>query len=524
MIETTLMEKSQKREIRTEFSLDDLPAKNVHFKTDEPIFIKNNSRNDNGIRTDLSFENCIFENVFQFDVNLNIHRYVKFINCIFKNEAIFRNTNFEHKTNFINSRFEGEVSFGNSSFKNDVNFNKSHFNQQVSFEECSFIQAVNFNETEFKGEVNFTKSTFGEKSEHKKILDNETSFYEARFMKDISFEKSLFNQNVSFQNAIFEAYLNLDNVKFNGKTRFYEAQFKGNTNFHNTIFKDLADFWNTKFSHKVIFYKTDFLGTTVLSRATFEENVLYTYSRITKLLILRGAKFKKGLDFSLSIIEGHLALFDIQIEDYQCKEVDDEDVFENIKTIQTLPEDEKFEKKYEYLITQIAEIPKKNKRETFRILKNRLLQQGNSIDYLKYARLEQKTYKSQLLEKLSLSSILSKNQYFKAFFDFVILKLNEISNNHGQSYARGIIFIFGFGLLIFYFSILATENYSFSLQGIAFHENVKYFFEFMNPVHNFDYLKEENPTPWNYVLDFFGRIVVSYGFYQTIQAFRKFKK
>ncbi len=45
----------------------------------------------------------------------------------------------------------------------------------------------------------------------------------------------------------------------------------------------------------------------------------------------------------------------------------------------------------------------------------------------------------------------------------------------------------------------------------------------MTPTHKIEYLENEKPKTFFYTWDFFGRAFVSYGIFQTIQAFRKFK-
>ncbi len=53
----------------------------------------------------------------------------------------------------------------------------------------------------------------------------------------------------------------------------------------------------------------------------------------------------------------------------------------------------------------------------------------------------------------------------------------------------------------------------------------------MNPIRFFDLsdlFKKEQDKHWltltwySYVIDFFGRVFIAYGYYQTIQAFRRF--
>jgi hypothetical protein len=332
----------------------------------------------------------------------------------------------------------------------------------------------------------------------------------------ISFENCIFNKefklsanvvgNATFGYSTFNNIADFSKTKFGekSKARFYYSVFKGETNFDNTTFGDLSDFWNATFYKTVIFYKTDFLGTSVFSRAIFKENVLFTYSVINKLIIFRGATFEKGFDLSLAIILGEISPFDINIENYKSEDnLKDEDI-------------------YEKYVSKNGIIVDKNKRETFRILKNHYITQSSSFDYVKYSNLEQKAYSIELKKR-----IFKKNPEYKAIQDYIIFILNTSSNKLGTSYIRGIGFTLLVGFLFFYFCLLSTENYYFSLSNFnidTFKECFRYYFQFLIPTHSIDFLETEKPNTMFYLWDFIGRAFVSYGIYQTVQAFRKYKK
>ncbi|ALM47822.1 hypothetical protein AMR72_02245 [Flavobacterium psychrophilum] len=327
--------------------------------------------------------------------------------------------------------------------------------------------------------------------------------------KDITFENCNFDENIifndydgilTFANCNFkEGYeVNAQDTIFKGKIRFRTCHFKGNVNFRNTTFNELADFWRCTFYNKTIFYKTDFKNIVVFSAVIFKENVLFTYSLIDKLLLLRGAKMQKGLDLSLAIITGKLGLFDFNLNDY--------------KTTITSTEEQ-----YETFVSETANIPVKNKRETFRILKDNLESQKNLAESLKFKAIEKDILSHELKHETFSASI---------FLDRANLFFNWLSNNHGNSYGRAFLFILGFGLFFFYFSLISLDLFSFTLdyKEWAFNESFRYYMEFLNPIHKFDYLGEDITLSKRfYVLDFLGKTFVGYGIYQFIQAFRKYK-
>ncbi len=433
--------------------------------------------------------------------------------------------------------------FHGCEFNCNINIIEDDFSS-ISFTSCKFFKTFRLN-TNIKVKVDFSYS----------IFNNRAYFENSEFHKSVSFEKAVFNGNTSFENAIFHTL---------SKVRFYSAEFKQDVNFNNTRFEDLADFWDAKFHQAVDFYKTDFLGVTVFAEAVFLKNVLFSYSRIDKLVIFRGTEFKAGLDLSLAIILG-------EINSFSMKDITD---YTTTKSLDEQNEEEKIKNR---------EISDKRKRETFRILKHYNIKQSNSIDSVKHNRLEHAAYASELWERVEknpfmsvlgsiifyilLSAVLSLYEvtllipktYFiiavailittgfliyifsmigkwldkkfnlKEFFtilsDYLIFSLNRYSNNHGTSYWRGIAFTFLVGWAFFYSSLLTTQGFDYtSFDWEICKSYFKYYFDFMNPTHRIDYLKPLEAGAWSYLWDFLGRVFISYGIYQTVQAFRKYKK
>jgi hypothetical protein len=111
------------------------------------------------------------------------------------------------------------------------------------------------------------------------------------------------------------------------------------------------------------------------------------------------------------------------------------------------------------------------------------------------------------------------------------LLLNKISNNYGRNWAQGIAFSFLIGLLVFYCLILSSEEFYLAWNFSHVSDLTDSFLKFMNPLRHFetenlfaDKSPRVTPNPWSYIWDFAGRIFVAYGYYQTIQAFRRFGK
>ena len=100
-----------------------------------------------------------------------------------------------------------------------------------------------------------------------------------------------------------------------------------------------------------------------------------------------------------------------------------------------------------------------------------------------------------------------------------------VSNYFGTSWARGFGFTI-FSTLLFYIIFLLTlsSKLEFEWSANSMGSTCKHFIEFLN-IANWD-IKPfgiENYN-WAYIVLFIGRIFIGYGYYQTIQAFRKYGK
>ena len=351
-------------------------------------------------------------------------------------------------------------------------------------------------------------------------FNREYPFPNGRYPQNLNFKNCGFQENcrigkfsneLRFEDCTFAKDFNLTNTKFDKKIRFRNCVFAGRTNFNNTVFNDLADFWRCTFEKQVIFFKTDFLATVVFSAAAFKENVLFTYTLIDKLILFRGTIIEKGFDISTAIRSGNMGIFDFHVNDY-------ESLNKNLS-----------EEAYERAISETAEIPIKNKRETFRILKQEHISQNNVVHSIEYKTLEKETLRNELRIKLAeenMSHVLKNAKYLEIKLDQFNLWLNKCSNNHGSSYGRAFAFIVLVGWPFFFGSVMATSKYEFTstFSLMAFWDGLTYFVQFLLPTHKFEYLGDgvQYGTLF-YVFDFIGRLFVSYGIYQFIQAFRKYR-
>lgn len=303
-----------------------------------------------------------------------------------------------------------------------------------------------------------------------------------------------------FNGCTFNSYVDLSNTNFHKKIRFRQCNFKEEIYFNNATFHDLADFWRCIFEKRTNFFKTDFLATTVFSGSIFKENALFTYSQIEKLLILRRTTFTKGLDLSLTNINGDLKLFDLQLGDFESLDNKPETI------------------EYEEGLEEKGEIYTANKRETFRLIKHIFQSNNDSVTSQKFSLLESITHRKEIWFSLN------HDFRWKDLWDYILLTLNRFSNNHKTSYIRGFAFTILLGLFTFIFVAWSSNTYepAKNFNQFDFGLAVSHFIQFLTPTHKFDYI-DENPTGQFYLLDFMGRIIIAFGIYQTIQAFRKFR-
>jgi hypothetical protein len=99
-----------------------------------------------------------------------------------------------------------------------------------------------------------------------------------------------------------------------------------------------------------------------------------------------------------------------------------------------------------------------------------------------------------------------------------------------RNWGRGLLFSFATGLFFCYFLIVSSKEFHICWPTID-GRLVSAFFRFMNPLRFFEtenLFKGSSDRPFlmlqpiSYAIDFVARIFIAYGYYQTIQAFRRY--
>ncbi len=109
-------------------------------------------------------------------------------------------------------------------------------------------------------------------------------------------------------------------------------------------------------------------------------------------------------------------------------------------------------------------------------------------------------------------------------FDWISFRLNHYSNLHGENWGRALAFTLLLPMYL-YITYLLSLGKVFSIKNSIDWNIIGYFFTFLDPTHKIDFwVESQNLNGWARFIDFLSRIVVSYGIYQLIVAFRKHGK
>ena len=361
----------------------------------------------------------------------------------------------------------GEIDCTDVTFDDNLDLSYCVFQNNLNFDRCNFMQYVNFSNCTFNGNFNF---------------------YECHFEMNADFKDSTFNGDVNFDQTFFE-----------NKTRFHYSEFHNCASFENTKFNALVDFFKAEFFKSQRFHLTDFNDIAIFSNVTFNGPVQFLYNKInTKTFIsFENANFKQSLDLSRANFWCRLQVWSIEIK----MPIDLSFYYPKEKYF------EEFEKKL---------IALKSIRESYRRIKQEFRNDHNNIEAIRFQEYEMTVYKNEL--KIRSNKIKNKCQ------DKITLWFNKWSNKFGTRWDRGIAFTV-IATIIFYsfFLILISDSLCFDFSNEGFGNLFKYFFQFLN-IASWTYEPFGINYTWAYIALFIGRIFIGYGYYQIIQAFRKYGK
>ncbi|MCI5539553.1 hypothetical protein [Campylobacter lanienae] len=324
----------------------------------------------------------LFKNIIQISLN----RGGKFENCSFKNKIFFKKIIFRNPCEFKNCVFDNNdlsimssFQFLGCSFENIDNF--LEFASNNTFKECFYKSDLKLygneeKEKEYQKKIKISNFTFNNKVEFiGQTFKNEVCFEEVIFDNKADFSKATFEKKASFKNCKFnelsgDDFFDFSEIHFKDNVYFDKSHFNEFVAFHLCVFEKTASFYKTKFNVIPNFSPGDFKGILNINNATWGEN-------------------------------GNLEFEDIKkIVDKAYSEIKTEK--EKLETI-------------------------RNIKDSFRAIKNILIQKNDQLDAQKFHKAE--LYCKELeLEK--------ENKNFSTYIDSLLLKCYRITSDHHTNFLK----------------------------------------------------------------------------------------
>ncbi len=137
--------------------LPDLPKKHKWYRNGGSNAIKET------LDGKISFVNCVFEDDVlayfhdedsKYTFTASFDNDVRFKNCEFKRNAMFKYSAFEGDADFSGSKFDKESTFKYAKFDTFVSFSNTVFEEYATFKYTKFKKGVSFNNARFEDDLN----------------------------------------------------------------------------------------------------------------------------------------------------------------------------------------------------------------------------------------------------------------------------------------------------------------------------------------------------------------------------------
>jgi len=506
----------------------------------------------------------------------------KFNEAIFFDQANFQEVIFLGNISFEKTKFKGDTFFLKTNFYND-NQNLEKEIIQVNFEYALFYEKVFFRDSKFGIKENRSEGD----NYNIEILFKNTKFqkgadfYKAIFYCPIYFSNAKFCVN---EKTYSKYTINFEKAQFKKKVNFYYSKFYNTVRFENTKFENLADFYSAHFYNSQQFHFTDFLDRAIFSNTEFDEEVQFLHCRVDSNSYIRfeSVIFKKGLDISRSNFNDKVNFWNIEIE-----ESGEQYIFNNLENVK-YANDFEVQDKTPNIYKQLRETYRIIKDNFYRqnnkiegsefYIKEMSVYQREQFKKLGYNKLERLkklitekrisdfypkmrnsskdfTIKQVIIIFISIiylifmlkisyetkadtfvfTFLLTPILLFCLFYikDIILLLFNRISNYFGTDWVRGVVFTMMTGSLVSFFLLCRNYNlWHINIYDInAWIQSIGFLVRIINIVDMKPFEENENSlvklvdnNDTNNIILFIGRIFIGYGYYQTIQAFRKFGK
>lgn len=419
----------------------------------------------------------------------------------------------------------------------------------------STITGAIFHYVHFYGSVSFVNCEINTCSFFKVKADNAVYFNDTVFHGNVSFEQCEFNDSLSFHNAKFSNFLafNFNLCKVNGE--FNLSHIK--TDLTNPI----MDYNYQLFINKGIFsgglsFKHSHINVDIyisesrvngldLSEIIYQKNLVLSDMILTGINMLSSndeKKHIKSIEISNSLISGDFHIQNYFIESFKmlfCKIESGNrfhicnstfNSFENLSStifgrldlvnciVNKTFDMNETSSSGEILLLNSCQLPKINNKHTAMILKKESQKAANIPDYLKYHSIEMNMlYQEKWQDK------------WNNIPDLIALTFSKCSNNFGLSWERGLFFVGSFSILFFHLiNYCGTVEPYFAYGSFSGIEQVmEKYLSLINVFNIINISNNQDGVVLNSLgkaLTYLAKIIISYGFFQTGMAFRKFNR
>ncbi|EAH8788686.1 pentapeptide repeat-containing protein [Campylobacter jejuni] len=282
-----------------------------------------------------------------------------------KNHLYFYNCTFEKSLNLKNIIFEKTLTFNQCAFYNDLDIHQNQFLDHLVFINCSNEQnekiiSLDLQENEFEGYLFIKNCTIEKINLWKNKFKNRCYFVDSKF---------------GYKDKVNKAELNFSNAHFEDEVYFNNSEFYSYADFHECKFDNIACFYGVKF------YKAP--------------NFSACYFKEQKAANLINVDIDK-LDFK-------------SVEKYIEDNYEDESYINKTKGMQD--EEKKIKIQNEYKLRYA-----KNLKDSFRVIKDILITQNNTLEAQEWHKLELYVKEKELevkLDKYKENNINSKHKIKK---------------------------------------------------------------------------------------------------------------
>ena len=519
------------------------PTEIKSTKFERAIFSKQANFHNVLFYDDISFQNTIFRGKTYF---LNITSKKISENTINKekefsfNGAKFQNETYFNGNNYIELNFS-EVEFGVKDKDVTISFSNAKFYENIRFHHCDFYSSINFENTTFEKLVDFHAAIFCEAQPfHFTDFSAEAIFANVKFKKEVQFLycKIKPDSYIRFESSIFERGLEISRSNFKRNINFWDITIAKEG--EQEIFRNL----NNQ-HYEDIKYIDDF-G----KYSTKEVPMVYRQIRETYRIIKDDFYAQNNRIEGLKFYEKEMS---VSLEEKRFSKTKEKQKYKS-NFYRNLKDNNIF-----YVLLAIIVVSM----SLWVYCKSLFFYITLIISFVLV--LVERWYKNK--EKLKTKNPLKQNNYFSFIFliigiifyliwiyeamntihyfvisyiflffsavflyfyqerDRIILWLNKNSNSFGTDWVVGINFTLLIALISSMIILSMTPHIVFSFDTEGIENFIRTLVEILNITEWADIkILNKEPNTRQYILMFFSRIFIGYGYYQTIQAFRKFGK